>query len=39
MPEKCVKKYKTELCKNYSIFGHCKYGDLCCYAHGKKDLR
>ena len=35
MPEKCKLKYKTELCKNFMLVGKCKYGDLCCYAHGK----
>ena len=32
-------KYKTELCKYYSINGTCKYGDKCAYAHGVENLR
>ena len=32
-------KYKTELCKNYEIYGFCKFGDKCAFAHGKENLR
>ena len=32
-------KYKTELCKYYEIYGYCKYGINCAYAHGKENLR
>lgn len=31
-------KYKTELCRNYTKFGCCKYGDYCMYAHGPHQL-
>ncbi|EGR30236.1 zinc finger protein, putative [Ichthyophthirius multifiliis] len=31
-------KYKTEMCKNWSQFQYCKYGDKCRFAHGKKQL-
>ena len=32
-------KYKTEICKNYQLYGYCKWGDNCCFAHGKDELR
>ena len=32
-------KYKTEMCKYYSINGFCKYGDNCSFAHNKESLR
>jgi hypothetical protein len=32
-------KYKTELCKYWSINGFCKFGDNCAYAHGIENLR
>ena len=32
-------KYKTELCKYYELYGYCKYGINCAYAHGKENLR
>lgn len=32
-------KFKTELCKNFELQGSCKWGDSCCYAHGKAELR
>ena len=43
-PFKCKKedfkiKNKTELCKNYEIYGFCKYGKNCAFAHGKENLR
>lgn len=31
--------YKTELCKNFSKFGYCRYGDMCQFAHGPEQLR
>jgi len=33
------RKYKTELCKNWELRGHCKFGDKCCFAHGKHELK
>ncbi len=27
--------YKTKLCCNYN--NNCRYGDVCCYAHSKKE--
>ena len=30
--------YKTQLCHNYMSTGTCKYGRVCQYAHGKKEL-
>jgi len=32
-------KYKTELCKYFSINGFCKFGENCAYAHGIENLR
>ena len=32
-------KYKTELCKYFSINGFCKFGENCAYAHGVENLR
>ena len=32
-------KYKTELCKFYTLTGYCKFGENCAYAHGIENLR
>lgn len=32
-------KFKTELCKNFQLQGVCRFGDVCCYAHGQHELR
>ena len=32
-------KYKTEICKNFELKGRCKWGENCCFAHGKGELR
>lgn len=32
-------KYKTEICKNFDLKGKCKWGENCCFAHGKAELR
>lgn len=32
-------KYKTEICKNFELYQKCKWGDNCCFAHGKTELR
>ena len=32
-------RYKTELCRQYSENGECKYGDKCQFAHGFGDLK
>ena len=34
-----VVKYKTELCRNYSMYGFCSYSDRCQFAHGLEELR
>lgn len=31
-------KYKTELCKNFTTKGYCKYDKRCRFAHGKQEL-
>jgi len=33
------RKYKTEMCKNWELRGHCKFGDKCCFAHGRDQLK
>lgn len=30
--------YKTKLCRNYMDTGKCKYGRVCQFAHGRKEL-
>ncbi len=32
-------RYKTELCRPYQEYGHCRYGDKCQFAHGRQDMR
>ena len=32
-------KFKTELCKNFELKNECVFGDNCCFAHGKEELR
>ena len=32
-------RYKTELCRPYQEYGHCKYADKCQFAHGGHELR
>ena len=32
-------RYKTELCKNFSLTGQCKFGKGCAFAHCKTELR
>lgn len=31
--------YKTELCRAFAQTGHCRYGELCQFAHGQEELR
>ena len=33
-----VHKFRTEMCKNFEQYGHCKYGDECSFAHGKQQI-
>jgi len=33
------RKFKTEMCKNWELRGHCKFGDKCCFAHGRNELK
>jgi hypothetical protein len=37
--EEYKRKYKTELCKNWELRGTCKFGDKCCFAHGRDELK
>ena len=30
--------YKTQLCRSFMSTGKCKYGRVCQFAHGKKEL-
>ena len=32
-------KYKTELCHRWTMYGTCKYGSHCAFAHGEEELR
>jgi len=32
-------KFKTELCHNWEMYGSCKYGDTCAFAHGESELQ
>ena len=34
-----VNKYKTEICKNYELYGECQFGDNCSFAHGSNEIR
>ena len=38
-PNQHNSKYKTELCKNFDLYGQCKWGDNCFFAHGKAELK
>ena len=31
--------YKTQVCRNFELNGMCSFGNLCCFAHGKEELR
>mmetsp|Transcript_11758 Transcript_11758/g.11687 ORF Transcript_11758/g.11687 Transcript_11758/m.11687 type:complete len:95 (+) Transcript_11758:629-913(+) len=31
-------KYKTEMCKNWDLYGKCKFQSKCSFAHGKHEL-
>ena len=31
-------KYKTEMCKNWELFGSCKFKNNCSFAHGEHEL-
>ena len=31
--------YKTQLCRNFELNGMCSFGNVCCFAHGKAELR
>jgi butyrate response factor 1 len=31
-------KKKTELCRNFEMYGTCRYGNTCSYAHGSHQL-
>ena len=33
-----TKKYKREMCKNWTEVGFCRYGHKCQYAHGREEL-
>ena len=38
-PRESENKYKTEMCKNWLIYGSCNYSMKCRFAHGREDLR
>ena len=31
-------KWKTEICRYWEIYGYCKYGENCAFAHGESEL-
>lgn len=33
------KKWKTEICHYWEIYGNCKFGDNCSFAHGENELK
>jgi len=33
-----VHKFRTEMCKNYELYGKCKFGDECSFAHSREQL-
>ena len=32
-------KWKTEICRNWEMYGECKYGNYCAFAHGDSELK
>ena len=32
-------KWKTEICRNWEMYGECKYGNNCAFAHGDTELK
>ena len=32
-------KWKTEICRYWEMYGECKYGDSCAFAHGESELK
>jgi hypothetical protein len=32
-------KWKTEICRYWEIYGECKFGDSCAFAHGDSELK
>jgi len=32
-------KYKTEMCKNWELWGKCKFEKTCSFAHGEHELQ
>ncbi|KAI8149450.1 hypothetical protein BJV82DRAFT_504938 [Fennellomyces sp. T-0311] len=38
-PDKKPELYKTEMCRNWTEMGHCRYGKKCRFAHGDQELR
>jgi len=32
-------KWKTEICRYWEMYGECKYGDSCAFAHGDSELK
>jgi hypothetical protein len=33
-----VHKFRTEMCKNFELYGKCKFGDECSFAHSREQL-
>ena len=34
-----TRKYKTEICQNWKLYGKCPYKDTCSFAHGDDELK
>ena len=34
-----MKEEKSEICKNWKIYGDCRYKNKCKFAHGKEELK
>ena len=32
-------KWKTEICRNWEMYGECRYGNNCAFAHGDSELK
>mmetsp|Transcript_17062 Transcript_17062/g.29512 ORF Transcript_17062/g.29512 Transcript_17062/m.29512 type:complete len:205 (-) Transcript_17062:711-1325(-) len=32
-------RFKTDLCRNFEVYGRCPYGKKCLFAHGEEELR
>lgn len=33
-----IHKFRTEMCKTFELYGKCKYGDRCSFAHSRTNM-